>query len=137
VSDTECPTRGRVAVIDDDADTLATASSLLERAGFEVLTFSGSFHRLAFVAAQRPDLVLMDVNMPLVPGDDLCRLMQDDYELRDVPVVFFSSNDERALRALVRETGAAGYIAKSDMAADLGVKVARFLPRRRPSGGPL
>jgi CheY-like chemotaxis protein len=133
MNNTRRPPAGRVAVIDDDADTLATASSLLERSGFEVVTFVGSFNRLAFVAAQQPDLVLMDVNMPLVPGDDLCRMMKDDHDLRDIPVVYFSSNDERTLRAMVRETGAAGYIAKSDMAADLAVKVARFLPQRGSS----
>jgi CheY-like chemotaxis protein len=133
MKDTSRPAAGRVAVIDDDADTLATASSLLERSGFEVVTFAGPYQRLAFVAATQPDLVLMDVNMPLVPGDDLCRLMKDDRDLRDIPVVYFSSNDERALRTMVRETGAAGYIAKSDMAADLGVKVARFLPPRPTS----
>jgi CheY-like chemotaxis protein len=127
MSDVHNKPRGRVAVIDDDPDTLATASLLLERSGFEVVTFVGCFNRLAFLAAKKPDVVLMDVNMPLVPGDDLCRLMKDQDELRDIPVVYFSSNDERTLHALARATGAAGYIAKSDMAMDLGAKVARFL----------
>jgi CheY-like chemotaxis protein len=134
MSDAPQAARGRVAVIDDDADTLATASRLLERSGFEVVTFVGCFNRLAFVAAKKPDLVLMDVNMPLVPGDDLCRLMKDQDDLRSIPVVYFSSNDERTLHALARATGAAGYIAKSDMAIDFGAKVARFLgTQRRPS----
>jgi CheY-like chemotaxis protein len=131
MSDAGRKARGRVAVIDDDADTLATASRLLERSGFEVMTFFGCFNRLAFVAAKRPDLVLMDVNMPLVPGDELCRLMKDHETLRDIPVVYFSSNDERTLHALVRATGAAGYIPKSEMTLDLGDKVARFLAPRR------
>jgi CheY-like chemotaxis protein len=131
MSDARSAARGRVLVIDDDADTLATASCLLERSGFEVVTFNGCFNRLAFVVAQQPDLVLMDVNMPLVPGDDLCRLMKDQEDLRDIPVVYFSSNDERTLHSLARATGAAGYIAKSDMAMDLGAKVARFLRSSR------
>jgi len=127
MSSAERKSRGRVAVIDDDPDTLATASRLLERSGFEVVTFMGCFNRLAFLASKKPDLVLMDVNMPLVPGDDLCGLMKGQEGLRDIPVVYFSSNDERTLHALARETGALGYIAKSEMATDLGAKVARFL----------
>ncbi len=119
--------RGRIAIIDDDPETLDTAAGLLKRAGFEVLVYSSNHSRLSFIAKTRPDLVLMDVNMPLVPGDDLCRLMKEHAELSGIPVVYFSSNDESSLRAMVRETAAAGYICKSDMAFNLGGQVARHL----------
>jgi DNA-binding response OmpR family regulator len=119
--------RARIAIIDDDPETLDTAAGLLGQAGFEVVVYSTNHGRLSFIVRTRPDLVLLDVNMPLVPGDDVCRLMKEHPELRRIPVVYFSSNDEGTLRAMARETEAAGYICKSEMAFDLGGQVARLL----------
>jgi DNA-binding response OmpR family regulator len=114
-------------VIDDDPRALETATQLLEQAGFKVSSYAGTCNRLAYIARERPDAVLIDVNMPLVPGDELCRLMREHVELRSIPVLLFSSNDENALRVMVRECGAAGYVPKAEMAFGFGAKVARHL----------
>lgn len=120
-------TRPRVVVLDDDAEILKLAGTLLERAGYEVAGYSGRFDRVNFVAGQAPDLVLIDVNMPAVGGDELFELLRDDPRLAGVPLVFLSSNDETELRRLVRHTGAAGYIPKSALGDDFAARVARFL----------
>lgn len=122
--------RGKVLIIDDDEHLLDTARTLLERAGFGVCVYSGRFDRMGFVVREAPDLVLLDVNMPVVPGDELYALFREHSALRDVPVVFFSSNDETDLRLLVRRSGAHGYIAKSAIGSDFSTRVARYL---RPS----
>lgn len=131
-------TAPRILVIDDDRILLDTARSLLARAGFEVITYAGSFNRLNAIAGEAPDLVLLDVNMPLVPGDALARLMREEPRLRGIPFAFFSSNGEGDLRRLARETGACGYISKSDMGF-FAVKVARLIDeaRRRAQQSPL
>ncbi|MGH9886375.1 MAG: response regulator [bacterium] len=109
------PRAPRVLVIDDDRMMLDTARGLLEQAGFEVVTYAGAFNRLNAIVDEAPDLVLLDVNMPLVPGDALARLMREDSRLGRVPFAFFSSNGEGDLRRMVREAGACGYVSKSDM----------------------
>jgi two-component system cell cycle response regulator DivK len=119
--------RGKVVIFDDDEHLLETSRTLLERAGFEVAVHAGRFDRLGFMLREAPDLVLLDVNMPVIAGDELFALMREQEELRHVPVVFFSSNDETDLRLLVRTSGAQGYIAKSAIGADFGARVARFL----------
>ncbi len=123
--------RFKVAVIDDDEETLETVAAILGRSGLDVVTHAAAHSRLVFIARELPDLVLLDVNMPLVPGDDVCQLLKAHPRLNRIPVVFFSSNDEQTLRRMVRDTGAAGYISKSEMAfGGLGAKVASFLPSR-------
>jgi CheY-like chemotaxis protein len=119
--------RGKVLILDDDEHMLETARALLERAGFDVAVYAGRFDRLNFVLRHRPDLVLLDVNMPVVPGDELYQLFREHPVLRHVPVVFFSSNDEAELRLLARQSGAHGYISKSAVAVDLPARVARYL----------
>jgi two-component system, OmpR family, response regulator len=116
----------RILVIDDDRIMLDTARSLLQQAGFQVVTYSGAFNRLNAIVEEEPDLVLLDVNMPLVPGDTLARLMREDPRLQRIPFAFFSSNGEGDLRRLVRESGACGYISKSDMGF-FAAKVRRLL----------
>lgn len=120
--------RARITVVDDDAEIVAAVRILLGRQGFEVSTINERFNRVNQLAELAPDLILLDVNMPFVPGDELHALLKQHPLLRGVPVVFFSSNDERELRQLARASGAAGYIPKSDLGGAFADRVARFLP---------
>jgi len=117
-----------ILIIDDDRAVLETSARMLRDRGFGVVTWSSTLGRLHAMAEARPDLVLLDVNMPLVPGDELLALIKDSPVLREIPVVLFSSNDETELRRMARKTGAAGYISKSDLAGDFAGRVAGFLP---------
>jgi len=123
----------KVAVIDDDPDALRTAERVLNLAGFEVVTYGAAHSRLPFLLRETPDVVLLDVNMPLVSGDEICRIMRENPLLAHIPVVFFSSNDETTLRTMVSESGAAGYITKSEIGLDLGRRLKRILGRTRVS----
>jgi CheY-like chemotaxis protein len=64
----------------------------------------------------------------------MIRRLRESPTLKDVPVVFFSSNDESELRRLAAGAGAQGYIAKSEMGRDLAAVVARFLPPALQAG---
>lgn len=130
--------RRRVAVLDDDEDVLRLVAALLVRAGHEPVVCSGRLDRLGFLARERPDLVLLDVNMPGMGGDELLELMRDDPRLAHLPVLFLSSNDESELRRLVRRTGAAGYVTKADLGGALAARLARHLapPVEAAAGDP-
>lgn len=117
----------KVMIIDDDEHMLATSQALLARAGFRVAVYAARFDRLNAVLREQPDLLLLDINMPAVPGDELFALFKEHAVLRDVPVVFFSSNDEADLRHLVRQSGARGYIPKSAVGADFAARVQGLL----------
>jgi CheY-like chemotaxis protein len=118
----------KVAIIDDDPAVLEAAATLLTRGGLRVATFHGRFDRLAFLLREQPDLLLLDVNMPAASGEELQALLLEQPSLAHIPVVYFSSNDEHDLRALVRRSGARGYLSKSRLGPDFAGQVARFLP---------
>lgn len=122
----------KVAIIDDDPALLQTAAALLQRGGLQVATYHGRFDRLAFLLRERPDLLLLDVNMPAVSGEELHGLVREHQHLAQIPVVFFSSNDENDLRVLVRQSGARGYLSKSWLGPAFAGRVARFLPPAPP-----
>lgn len=121
-----------MAIIDDDWALLETAGALLQRAGLDVATYHGRFDRLGFLLREQPELLLLDVNMPAVSGDELFVLLREHPHLGQIPVVFFSSNDENDLRLLVRERGARGYLSKSWLGRDFAARVERFLPPLMP-----
>lgn len=126
-------TPAKIAIIDDDPALLQTAAALLARGGLRTATYHGRFDRLAFLLREEPDLLLLDVNMPAASGEELHALMREHPDLSHVPVVYFSSNDENDLGALVRQSGARGYLSKSWMGPDFAGRVARFLPALAPA----
>ncbi|HVY31364.1 MAG TPA: response regulator [Polyangiaceae bacterium] len=125
-----------ILLIDDDPLVLDTARRLLESEGFNVVVYSEGFNATNFAARAMPDLVLIDVNMPFVSGDNLIGLFRRHPTLQHVPIVLFSSNEESMLRSLAASVGAIGYISKSEMAFGFVHQVRRFLAQPRASSRP-
>ena len=115
-----------IMIIDDDVKHLLTAKDLLENMGYEVRIHHFAFGATNAVREAQPDLVLLDMNMPALSGEKLSTLLLSNGKTRDIPIVFYSSNDEDSLRKAVAEHGVRGYIAKGDV-FDLRKKVARYL----------
>jgi DNA-binding response OmpR family regulator len=116
-----------VLIIDDDPTILETARRLLERDGLRAVVYSQGFNATNFAVRHRPDLVLIDVNMPFLSGDSLAGIFKRHDALNDIPLVLFSSNEEGALRRMAREIGALGYISKSEMGDGFSRRVQTFL----------
>ena len=105
----------RVLVIDDDRTHLLTTMELLEDDGYDVTVQLGPFGATERIMVQRPDLVLLDVNMPALSGETLLPLLKERERTRQVPVVLYSSNDEVVLAAAAARLGAAGFVCKGDV----------------------
>jgi len=106
----------RVLIIDDDRSHLETTRELLEDEGYDVIVQAGPFGATERIMVTRPDLVLLDVNMPALSGEALLPILKAREQTRDTKVVFFSSNDEEALRSAASRLGAAGFACKGDLA---------------------
>ena len=115
----------RILVVDDDKAQLQTTQALLQNAGFEVITHDTPFRTTEMIQTWRPDLVLLDVNMPGLAGDRLCALIRGNQRIQ-TKIFFHSSNDEISLRQAVAEYGADDYICKGDISG-LRRKVAQVL----------
>ena len=105
----------RVLVIDDEELHLYTAKGLLESDRIEVVTFRGSLGATNCVRNTRPDVVLLDINMPALSGDNLVTLIKPYCREANIPIFLYSSNDEAILRELVAIHGVQGYICKGDI----------------------
>ena len=118
----------RILIVDDDPAHLDSTRGILEAEGYEVFTHAQPFGSTNAVAHLKPDLVLLDVNMPALPGDRLAQVFRANSNTRDVLLVLHSSNDEDHLRTTARRLGLDGYICKGSPSS-LRAKVAALLPK--------
>ncbi|WP_254302484.1 response regulator [Sphingobium chlorophenolicum] len=120
--------RRRILVVDDLPKNRAVLADMLESFGFEIIQVDGGEVALETVAAERPDLVLMDARMPEMDGLEATRRLRASQELGSTPVIMLSAGatadeQERSLAA-----GANGFLAKPIVAETLLQAIARHLP---------
>ena len=104
---------GRVLVVDDNRIILEATRLFLEGAGFKVAVQQSAFEMSAAILENRPDVILLDVHMPALTGDQAAEILKRYPFTRDIPVLLFSDLEENELVDLVRVTGAAGFVKKS------------------------
>jgi CheY-like chemotaxis protein len=92
-----------------------TAQGIIEALGYLVELHNSPFRTTQKALQIKPDLLLLDVNMPALPGDRLCAMLRDEPELQALPIYLYSSNDEDILRQSAKKFGADGYICKGDI----------------------
>ncbi len=102
----------KVLVVDDVYDNVKLLAHVLEDEGYEVSAAYNGREALAAVAADRPDVILLDVTMPEMDGIEVCRRLKTDDHLRMVPVILVTAKDmdEDVVNGL--DAGADDYVSK-------------------------
>lgn len=86
-------TKKKILIVDDEASITKLLKFVLEKTGsYEVFTENSSQKALQTLSAVRPDLLILDVNMPEVSGGDIAAAVKADPSLRDTPIVFLTGN---------------------------------------------
>lgn len=98
-----------ILIVDDDALMRRSLAFNLEQAGYHATTADSAETALAQVRLERPDLVLLDISLPLMDGLDAMRTLKDQY---DLPVIFLTARRRELDEALGLELGGDDYITK-------------------------
>ncbi|MCP4007729.1 MAG: response regulator transcription factor [bacterium] len=120
----------RVLVIDDEPDILELVSFGLKQEGFSVETAATAKEGLECVAGRLPDLVLLDLMLPDMPGTDVCRELRSRKETAQLPVIMLTARAEEVDRIVGFELGADDYVTKPFSPRELALRVKAVL--RRP-----
>lgn len=99
-----------ILVIDDDESMRDLLRLHLSAAGYEVQVAEDAIAAGYMVLKRPPDLIISDVNMPHLDGYEFIQALREDPALRDIPVIFLTSEDEADYRG--KELGAVGYAPK-------------------------
>ncbi len=117
-----------VLVVDDDPDMQIILSTILRRAGYSTLTASDGTRALAIAASSRPDLVILDINLPGQSGHAVCKQLRDsDPELG---ILMLSSLGGVEDKVLALELGADNYITKPVSESELLTRLVAIRRRR-------
>ncbi|MCU7730102.1 response regulator transcription factor [Actinoplanes sp. KI2] len=124
----------RVLVVDDDPTVSDVVRRYLEQDGCSVRLAADGADGLAAVAAERPDLVVLDLMMPGIDGIEVCRRLRR--RLPDLPVIMLTALGEEADRVLGLEVGADDYVTKPFSPRELVLRIRSVLRRAVPAADP-
>lgn len=102
----------KILIVEDDPDARKVLSLILKLDGFEMSTASGGQEAVQMLQAEVPDLVLLDMMMPVMDGYEVCRWMRANPATAHVPVVMLSGKADPESVAHGLEAGANEYLAK-------------------------
>jgi two-component system phosphate regulon response regulator PhoB len=123
----------RILVVDDEPDLLELVRFNLCQLGYEVETATGGREGLEKARRQRPDLVVLDVMLPDLPGTEVCRRLRSDPDLASLPILMLTARSEEIDRVVGLEVGADDYVTKPFSPRELGLRAQAIL--RRVRGG--
>jgi len=123
------PRRRRILVTDDEPTTRMLVRLLLEREHFEVLEASSGDDGIARVIADRPDVVLMDLNMPGIDGFEAIRRLRRQVMFATLPIIVLTAEEGADVQRRVIELGADDYVVKPFQPADLVARVQAVFQR--------
>jgi twitching motility two-component system response regulator PilG len=117
----------RVLLVDDSRVVRKIVEMTLWRERIEVVTASDGLGALAGVADAQPDLMLLDILLPLMDGYQICQVVRHHQDYRDLPILLLSGKDSVVDRVRGRLAGSTDYISKPFDPAELLWTVKRYL----------
>jgi two-component system, OmpR family, alkaline phosphatase synthesis response regulator PhoP len=122
----------RVLVVEDEDDIAALIKHTLERSGGIQASIAGSGDlALRSVAERPPDLIILDLNLPVVSGTEVCRILKARVETAHVPVIMLTARTGEADRVTGLDLGADDYVTKPFSLRELSARVRAVLRRRQ------
>ena len=103
---------GRVLVVDDEVYILHILDFSLGAEGFEVITANNGELAIEKAKQEKPDLIVLDVMMPVLDGYETCRRLKREAETKNIPVVLLTAKGRDVDKRLGYEVGAVDYIIK-------------------------
>lgn len=123
----------RVLVVDDNVLTPELVEFILAGAGFDLQTASDAEGALRRIAQQRPDLILMDIQLPGLDGLALTQQLKSAAATRDIVIVAFTAYAMKGDELTMRAAGCDGYISKPIDVALLADTLRAYLPQHPPA----
>lgn len=103
--------KSKILIIDDEPVISEMLTAILEK-DYTTISADNSFTALSLAKEESPDLILLDINMPLFDGHELCRLLKQAHETRQIPIIFITARSSTEEESIGLEAGAADYITK-------------------------
>jgi len=117
----------RILAVDDEPHILKLVAFSLKSHGYDVLEASDGLSAIGVAQAEKPDLILLDVMMPVLDGYEACRRLKEDPATKDIPVVMLTAKAQVKEQQTGLDSGATDYVCKPFTPKDLVAQVQAIL----------
>jgi two-component system alkaline phosphatase synthesis response regulator PhoP len=117
----------KVLIVDDEADIVSTVQYRLEFCEFKVITAANGKEGLEKAANEKPDIILLDINMPIMDGREMLERLKNRPDIKDIPVIMLTAYSDAKDIAKVANLGIADYITKPFDFTELMGKISNAL----------
>ena len=119
--------RKKSLVVDDNGSNLMLEKDLLEVAGFDVFEAENAADGIAIARREKPDIIIMDVRLPDIRGTEAARILRQDKETSDIPIVFVTSSVMAEGREEIDAIPNSGFIGKPINTRTFAKEVSQFI----------
>ena len=123
----------RILLVEDEAQTRSVVEAYLERDGYWVTAVGDGARALEAFGVHRYDAIVLDLNLPEVPGEEVCKRIRD---VSDVPIIMLTAKGAEEERIAGLDLGADDYLVKPFSPRELVARVRALLRRSRPETEP-
>jgi CheY-like chemotaxis protein len=116
----------KILFVDDEADLLKVSSIRLRKTGYEVFEAKDGQEALDQARLRMPDLIVLDVFLPVMNGDEVARILKKDEKMKLIPIILISA-DVKTLEERAWECGANNYLAKVFGSGELVAMVKKYI----------
>lgn len=109
----------KILIVDDEEDFVEVVDYRLQRSGHSVINASSGAEAIEKAASEIPDLVLLDLGLSDMQGDEVCRSLKNDERTKSIPVILISASEVDMMKDIQKACGADGVIAKPFYAEEL------------------
>ena len=127
----------KILYVEDNEDNVYVVRNRLGRLGFTILVATDGEQGIAMATSEKPDLVLMDLRLPVLDGWEATRRLKAASETKNIPVIALSAHAMAGDREKALEAGCEDYETKPIDFNRLRAKIEALLPAKRQSGGGL
>ncbi|GJQ35175.1 MAG: response regulator transcription factor [Anaerolineales bacterium] len=117
----------KIMMVDDDKLVTDLLQKLLKADGFDTVTVNESSKAIEVAKAETPDLILLDLMMPQPDGFRLCRMLREEPDFTQVPIIIVTALDDSDSRAVAFGAGATDYLTKPFHPGELKDKIMEAL----------
>jgi two-component system, cell cycle response regulator DivK len=117
-----------ILAVEDQEDNMQILRDLLTSTGYELIEAANGEEALAALAKQRPDLILMDIQIPIIDGYEVTRRMKANPALRSIPIIAVTSHAIGEGEEKARAAGCDDFVAKPYSPRQLLTKIREYLP---------
>ena len=118
----------RILIVEDQEDNRMIMRDVLSSAGYDLIEAANGEDGVKLAHSERPDLILMDIQLPIIDGYEATRRIKGSAELKSIPIIAVTSYALSGDQAKARAAGCDGYVSKPFSPRELLARVREYLP---------